>query len=154
MRCKFNHASRTRREAAFSLVEIVMATAIAGVCIAGVIYGYLHASRRADWSACSLAAHAQALQQLERTRACKWDLAANPPVDELLATNFGTQTCVLDLPVVGTNIFRATNVTTITDVQTNPPLRMVTVNCIWTYLNGTNFTNTIITYRCPDSLGE
>lgn len=154
MRCTPQNASRARREAAFTLVEIIMATAIAGVCIAGVIYGYLQATRRADWSACSLAAHAQALQQLERTRACKWDLAAIPPVDELLATNFGTQACVLDIPVVGTNILRATNVTTVIDVQTNPPLRMVTVNCIWSYLGSTNFTNTIISYRCPDSLGE
>ncbi len=139
-----------RSDAAFTLAEVVMSAAIAAMTVSGIIYGYTQSSKRAEWSGYSLAAQALAVQRLEQTRASRWD--PDSAVDQLVGTNFTTQTLVLDIPVIGTNAAYATNVTTITAISAVPPLlRMVRVDCIWKFpTTGRVFTNTVATYRSPD----
>ncbi|MGZ8937632.1 MAG: type IV pilus modification PilV family protein [Limisphaerales bacterium] len=138
------------RAKGFTLIEIVISLMIAAVATAGIVSGYVFTAHSAEWSAFSLAANSLAIQRMEQTRAAKWDLQVSPQVDLLQSTNFPTQIEVLDIPVSGTNYVWGTNVTTITDVSTTPPLRMVRVDCSWQFVNGRVYTNTITTYRAPD----
>ncbi len=139
---------------AFTLAEVVISAAIAAMTISGIMYGYVQACRRAEWTGYSFAAQNIAIQALERTRAAKWDPAATVPIDELTAANFPNETVVLDLPVKGTNVVSATNIITITTVTTTPPLKMIRVECRWPYKDGQVskvFTNTVVTYRGPET---
>jgi hypothetical protein len=49
------------------------------------------------------------------------------------------------------NFVYATNYTTITTLSTIPPLRHIRVDCVWNFMNGKRFTNTVFTYRGPDN---
>jgi hypothetical protein len=135
---------------AFTLAEVVIASAIGALTIGSVIYGYVMSARRAEWSGYSLAANSLAMQGVEMARACKWDLLAAVPVDELVPANFPTRTNILDIPVAGTNVVWATNFTTIKSVSANPPLKMIRVDCVWRFQAKGPYTNTIVTYRAPD----
>ncbi len=139
-----------RGEAAFTLVEVVVASLLAAIMVAGIIYGYTQSAERAEWTGQSLAAQALAVQRAEQTRAAKWDTEAG--VDRLQSTNFPTQITILDLPVSGTNVVYATNFTTISNVSVTPPLlKMIRVDCVWMFMRrGRVFTNTVVTYRAPD----
>ena len=138
-------------QAGFTLAEVCVATVIAAMTVAGIIQGYTQSTKRAEWSAYSLAAQALAAQRLEQTRACRWDTETG--VDQLVAGNFPSQTVLLDIPGVGTNGFYATNVTTITVISAAAPqLRMIRVDCTWRFpTTGRVFTNTVATYRSPDA---
>jgi hypothetical protein len=140
-----------RRVAAFTLVEAVCATALALMTATALIHGYRLATRRAEWSGYSLAAHALASMGIEQARACKWDIRGWPVVDELIGDNFPPAVQVLDVPITGTNMVYATNFTTITTVSADPPLKMIRVDCVWPSFDGRLHTNTIVTYRAPDA---
>jgi type II secretory pathway pseudopilin PulG len=135
--------------AAFTLPEVVISAAIASIAIGGIMTGYVVSARRAEWSVYSLTAHAVATQALERARAIRWDPTANPPIDLLVTNNFPKETILMDLPVSGTNATYATNTITITSISVNPPVKLIMVECVWPFVNGRRYTNTIATYRSP-----
>lgn len=141
--------ARSSRKA-FTLAEVVIASAVGALTIGSVIYGYVISARRAEWSGYSLAANSLAMQGVEMARACKWDLLAAVPVDQLVSSNFPTRTNILDIPVSGTNVVWSTNFTTIKTVSTAPPLKMIRVDCVWKFQSKGPYTNTIVTYRAPD----
>ncbi len=134
----------------FTLMEVVLAIAIGGILISGMMLGYIQAAIRAEWSAHSLAAQSLAVMRLEQARAAKWDRLAYPPLDQLVSGNFPMTVEVLDIPVTGTNIAYATNLTTVTTISTTPPLKMIRVDCIWAFGSRGVFTNTVATYRAAD----
>ncbi len=134
--------------AAFTLAEIGISTAISVMTVAAVMIGYVSASKRAEWSGYSLAAQSLALQNIEMARAAKWDPQGYPPTDQL--TGYVNTTYLLDIPVAGTNRVYATNFTTITYLSSNPPLKMIRVDCVWRFPGRGNFTNTVVTYRTAD----
>jgi type II secretory pathway pseudopilin PulG len=142
--------STNDKRAAFSLVELVIATSIAALTIGGSIYAYVLSMQRAEWSAYSLAAHSLAMQRIEQARAAKWDPMGFPPVDELVSSNFPVQVDVLDIPISGTNVAYATSVTSIATITVNPPLKRIRVDCSWSFVNRGAFTNTLVTYRASD----
>lgn len=123
---------------------------IGALLLAGLVTGYVLSAQRAEWSAYSLAAHSLAMQRVEQIRAAKWDPLAWPPVDEIVASNFPPAAEVLDIPISGTNLVYATNIVTITEVSSQPPLKSVRVDTTWSMGAHGPFTNTIITYRAPD----
>jgi hypothetical protein len=136
---------------AFTLTEVVIATAISALTMAGTIYGYGLTCRRAEWAGYSLAAQSLANQGLEQARAAKWDPMAPTPVDELTNSYFTTpQVNILDIPVIGTNVVFATNFFTITQISTNPNLKMIRVDCVWKFINKGPYTNTVMSYRASD----
>ncbi|MSU20294.1 MAG: hypothetical protein EXS30_02740 [Pedosphaera sp.] len=135
---------------AFTLAEVVMAMAISALVIGGIIAGYTMSAQRAEWSSYSLAAHSIAMQRLEQTRAAKWDPQGWPQIDELVSSNFPARVEVLDIPISGTNVVYATNITTITSMSATPPLKMIRVDCSWMFLSRGPFTNTVATYRTSD----
>jgi type II secretory pathway pseudopilin PulG len=137
-------------EKGFTLPEVVTAAALALVSFGGIVYGYVVSTRWAEWSAYSLAAQSLAAMRVEQARASKWDPRGWPPYDELTTNNFGQTIEVLDIPVSGTNVVYATNTVTIRQLSTSPPLRMIRVDCVWSFQNRKVFTNTVVTYRAPD----
>ncbi len=134
----------------FTLAELLMSLALSCVSIGSIVTGYLMVMNHSEWSADATAAQSLAVQRMEQVRAAKWDLLTSPQVDELVAANFPDLTQSLGVPVLGTNIVNATVKTTIRLLSSDPPLKMVQVDCLWTYLNRGTFTNTLFTYRSPD----
>ena len=133
-----------------TLVEAMLALAIAALTISGVATGYVFAAQQMESAACSAAAEFMALQRLEQVRAAKWDPLANPPVDELVPSNFPVVIGTLDLPVPRDRAEYATNRTSITTVSEDPPLKRIQVDCVWSRLSRGPFTNTITLCRAPD----
>lgn len=141
--------SQSRRNG-FTLAEVIIAICISAISLGGVICAYLMSADQAEWSGYSLAAHSLALQQSEQARACKWDPLAQPPVDQLVTSNFPPRVEIMDLPASGTNLVYATNLTSISVATATPALKMIRVDCVWAYRNRALFTNTVVTYRAPD----
>jgi prepilin-type N-terminal cleavage/methylation domain-containing protein len=142
---------RANRRTGFTLAEILMAMAVMGMTIGGVLYGYLITLRRAEYSAYNLAAQSLAIQRLEQTRAARWQPNNGTVIDELVASNFPPDQQILDVPLQGgTNKIYATNFTTILTISTSPPLRMIRVDCVWNFPKTGSVTNRIATYRAPD----
>ena len=67
-----------------------------------------------------------------------------------MSANFPVEVLPLGMPSISTGGVLATNVTTIIPISTDPPLKMVRVDCTWAFLSRGPFTNTLITYRSPD----
>jgi hypothetical protein len=91
-----------------------------------------------------------AISGLEQVRAAKFDPRGTPATDQLMSSNFPPQTYVLD---VGTSVgpaTYATNTTTILTISTNPPLKMIRVDCTWFYPRRGMFTNSVYTYRAAN----
>jgi Tfp pilus assembly protein PilV len=145
-------ALRPRRANRFcagtTLTEVIISMAVTALAIGGIISGHLFSVDRAEWSARSDAAQALVTQRMEQTRAAKWDSLIG--IDELVSTNFPAQVVPLNMPTTSTSGVMATNVTTIITISTNPPLKVIRVDCTWSFLSRGPFTNTLITYRSPD----
>lgn len=157
-------AGQTRQADAFTLVEVVVSIAIAGVIFSAVLLAYVNAAKYAEWSGYSLAAEALNVQQLEQLKCAKWDTDVLPNVDETTNLNLtawsyvngaykGYTNAILDMPISGTNIVRATNRLWLTNVMisANPPvwIKHVTVSTEWSF-RGEKYTNTIATIMGPD----
>jgi hypothetical protein len=133
------------------VAEVVIALSISALVLWGLIYGFIISTQRAEWSAYSLAAQSLAIQRLEQTRAVKWDPLKWPPdPDKLVAASYPPVAEILDIPVAGGNIVYATNYTTVTDIPGGVPLKLIRVDCVWSFPNRGVFTNTVATYRAPD----
>lgn len=139
---------KAKRSRGFTLAEIVVSLLVMALVVGGVLFGYVKSAERAEWSAYSLAAHSLALQGIEQSRAAKWDPQAWPVVDEQGVTNFA-QIEPLDVPVSGEPIY-ATNYLRVTMVSANPPLRQIRADCVWRFVKGGLFTNSVVTLRAPD----
>ncbi|HWW02097.1 MAG TPA: prepilin-type N-terminal cleavage/methylation domain-containing protein [Candidatus Acidoferrum sp.] len=141
---------RGRPAAGMTLTEVVVALAISGLTVAAIVSGYVFSTGFAEESALSLAASAKAMERIEEARSATWDTSSWPPVDQLVATNFPDKTVTLDLSGSGTGATYATNITQISQISTNPPLKRIRVDCVWCFRGSRLLTNTIETCRAPD----
>ena len=139
-----------RKRQGICLSEVVISIAVSALMVAGLVSSYVLSARSADYISHSTAADAAAQARLEQTRAAKWDTAATPACDELMSGNFPVQVVPLQVPVVGTGRLYGTNRATIVTVSTDPPLKMVQVDCVWSYPTRGPFTNSVVMYRSPD----
>ena len=89
-------------------------------------------------------------ERVEQIRAAKWDPISYPPVDQVVAVNFPEVVKPLDVPLTDTNNPTAAIRTTVSLVSSDPPLKSIQVDCIWSYWDRGPFTNTIVTLRSPD----
>src|SRR6059058_5895092 len=122
---------RTGTAEAVSLIETVIAVAIAAMVIGGLITGFVQSARQAESTAYILAAQAQASQGLEQVRAAKWDpTVSTGAVDQVISTNFPPFVQLLDVPGSSPRPIYGTNITTISVVSTNPLVKMVRVDCV------------------------
>ena len=133
-----------------TLVEVLMALVLSGLAVGGIISGYTYCTASAEKAALSLAANARAMERLEETRSAKWDAASWPSVDQVVTTNFPDKVVTLDLSGSGVGITTATIQTVISQISTNPPLKLIRVDCIWKFKAGQVVTNSIETCRAPD----
>ncbi|MFO1500239.1 MAG: type II secretion system protein [Verrucomicrobiota bacterium] len=114
-----------------TLVEVIVALAIGGLMMAAVAFGFMQCMRRAEWSSFSLAANSLALQRLEQARAAGWNSA--DATNDLVSAKFPADRQMLDVAFGTSNVLWATNFTTITTLSTNPPLKLVRVDCVWRF---------------------
>jgi prepilin-type N-terminal cleavage/methylation domain-containing protein len=135
---------------AFTLMEVVVSLVILGISLSGILTLYLRSAQRADWSAYSVSAQMMALGGLEQCRAAKYDPHGSPPTDTLVSTNFPSRVDILDPGSVNGITSYGTNTTTIRTISTNPPLKLVRVDCTWTYPGRGVFTNSVFTYRAAN----
>jgi prepilin-type N-terminal cleavage/methylation domain-containing protein len=144
------HSVGLGANSAFTLLEVVIAMAILGVSLGGILTLYVRSAQRADWSGYSVSAQMMALSGLEQCRAAKYDPNGSPPTDALVSTNFPSRMDILDPGTVNGITSYGTNTTTILTISTNPLLKMVRVDCTWTYPGRGVFTNSVFTYRAPN----
>ena len=133
-----------------TLVEVVVALAIAGLIVGGIVSGYVYCTTSAVKAELAQAANARAMQRIEEARSARWDTSSYPVVDELVATNFPDEIVTLDLPGTNTSGTSATIRTTIAQASLAPPLRKIHVDCIWQFRGDESVTNSIETIRSPD----
>lgn len=131
----------------FTLLEVVISFGIGAIMIGAIIRGYSLSARRAEWSSYSLAAQTMAIKGLERAVAAPWRQGG---VDKLTAEFFEPVSEFLCLPTQQTNLLTATNFTTIVEISTTPPLRMVRVDCLWTFMGRSLHSNSVATIRGPN----
>lgn len=152
-----------QRTRGYALGEVLIAFGLLALVFAGLIYGYGQTNRMAEWSSMSLAAQSFAQQGAEQARAAVWDPRNNIPptngpgtADELIVGSTNITTDFLDVPIKGdpgTNDlgFTVTNIIYVTGISTNPPLRQIRSDCVWTFpLTGKVQTNTVILLRTAD----
>lgn len=145
VRSQYVGGQRPTREG-FTLIEVVICIAIAAISIAGIIWGYVLAANRAEWTLCSSAAQVMASRHLEQIKTARWDSLA----DELPSpTNFVSEE-PLDIPVTGTGVLIGTNTVDVSEVSADPPLRLLRVDCVWSLVSRGPFTNTAFALRSQD----
>ena len=112
--------------------------------------GHVTSAKIGDFSSASAAAQQLAQEKIEQTRAAKWDTMAYPVVDELVTNNFTATVTTLDVLGAKGSPITATVTTKISDVTLDPPLRMITVECVWSLSSRGPFTNSVTTLRPAD----
>src|SRR5579862_7166982 len=127
--------------AAFTLIEVTVALAIAVLIMAGMFQGYQISSRRAQFASFSLAASAMAMKRAESIVASQWVVSGTSITNIFNPALQATQTNALCVPNSGTNLIWGTNYVTITQLSTNPPYLMVRVDCAWNFMGMGVFTN-------------
>jgi Tfp pilus assembly protein PilV len=137
-------------KSAFTLMEVVISLGILGLSLGGILTLYMRSAQRADWSGYSVSAQIMALSGLEQCRAAKYDPYGSPPTDALVSTNFPSRVDVLDPGTANGTTSYGTNTTTILTISTNPALKLVRVDCTWTYPGRGVFTNSVFTYRAAN----
>jgi type II secretory pathway pseudopilin PulG len=133
-----------------TLIEVVVALAITGLTVAGIVSGYIYCNTANVRDALYMAANGRAQERLEETRAARWDTSSFPSVDQLIATNFPDVLVTLDKAASNSTAITATLKTDISLISTSPPLKRIRVDCIWVFNGAESITNTIETCRAPD----
>ena len=162
----FKQAGKRNAVTAFTLLEVMIGFVIFGLATTGMIYGYVEANRMAEWSSQSLAAMSYGSQGMEQMRSAQWCAEeystgnGQGTTDVLPMTNqpggtwgfWTNQVDTLDIPTTG-NLINVTDYLYVTSISTNPPLRRIVSQVVWTFrLTGKLFTNTAVTLRAPDQL--
>jgi type II secretory pathway pseudopilin PulG len=133
-----------------TLVEVVIALAITGMTVGGIVAGYISCTTAAIKAELFQAASARAMERLEQARSAQWDTSSWPVVDQLVATNFPNEAVSLDTPGSSSGGTTATIETTISQISLSPPIRRIHVDCIWQFRGVELITNSIETIRAPD----
>lgn len=132
---------------AYTLVEVVVSFLIGSLVISGCFKGYQLSARRAEWSSYSMAAQSNAIKKMEDVVASAW--VPQYSVDHITTNLFPTSTERLYLPTQQTNVVLVTNFVSIADLTTTPPVKMIRVDCVWSFL-GETYTNSVGCIRAPN----
>src|SRR5208282_1958090 len=77
-----------RGRAGMTLVEVIIALAITGLTVGGIVSGYIYCTTSAVKAELVQAASARAMERIEEAHSAQWDTSIWPIVDQLVATNF------------------------------------------------------------------
>lgn len=165
--CRVNRGilfSRRYKISAFTLAEVTISIAIAGLVFGAILTGYVQSAKQAEASGYSLAAQAYGIQQLEQARSAVWDVSSITNINQLTNLSMigwanlsgvwrGYTWTNIDIPYSGSNFIRATNFVTVSTVSVSASpsvtIQSVQVDTVWKY-NRRNFTNTMVNYYAPD----
>src|ERR1700690_2887827 len=117
-----------RGRAGMSLVDVVIALAITGLMVVGIVTGYIYCTTSAVKAELAQAANARAMERIEEARSARWDTSSWPVVAQLVATNFPDGVVSLDMPGTNTVGTSATIQTTISQISLTPPIRRICVD--------------------------
>jgi prepilin-type N-terminal cleavage/methylation domain-containing protein len=153
----------------FTLVEVVVCTAIVALIFGGIITSYIQSGKRLQWTGYSLAAQQMANSVLEQARSGVWD----PTIPKNDMTNLNLQsvtytasnnsytytgytTGILDVPYASTNYVLATSYVTdqLVNVSTNVQVQFLRVDTVWPFGQWRSmkfYTNTVVTMIAPDN---
>jgi prepilin-type N-terminal cleavage/methylation domain-containing protein len=170
LKAAFGWRFRSRRQSAgYSLIEVVVASAIMALVYGSILTCYIQCGLRAQWAGYSLAAQSLATEQIEQARSAIWDPAMgfNQATQLNLSGwtyNSGTKTwsgyvtSILDVPYATTNFTVATNYVSVQliTISTIPPVQvqMIQVDTVWPFryrAGNLYFTNTAATLLAPDN---
>src|SRR6476661_1511961 len=84
-------------QVAMTLAEVMVALAISGLSIAGIVNGYTFCTNSAQRNALSLAATTRAIERIEETRSAQWKAIVATNLDKVFTANFTNRTVVLDV---------------------------------------------------------
>jgi len=138
---------KAQKRAGFTLLEVAVAAALAGLLFAAIFRAYTVIGRRVQFAAYSLAAHTAAMQQLEQSMAAQW--APSSGVETLFNTYPATVSNTLYLPNFGDITVPYTNFVSITQISSDPPYAMIRVDCVWAFADMGIYTNTVAILRAP-----
>jgi prepilin-type N-terminal cleavage/methylation domain-containing protein len=145
-----------RGRAGMTLVEVVVALAITGLTVAGIVTGYIFCTTSTVKDSLYMAANARAMERMEDTHSAIWAPYRVPPTNQLVAANFPDKVVILDLSGSGSATNLATLKTYISQISPSPssplssPVMRIRVDCIWQFRGDELITNTIETCRAPD----
>jgi len=138
-----------QNQAGMTLIEILIAVAITALTVIGIVRGYEFCLASSVKDSFYMAAIARAQERIEQTHSARW-ITTSPQINELQPSNFPPETVVLDLFAQSTNSLTAILKTTISDITTSPPVKLIHVDCIWRFEGNQWVTNSIETCRAPD----
>ena len=145
---------RSRVRAAMTLVEVVVALAITGLTVVGIVKGYIYTTETSVKVGLFMAANARVQERLEATHSAIWDTASVPVRDQLVSSNFPPVVFTLNKSSGGAEVVSATLTTEITQITPTPPMtapmKRIRVDCIWRFKGLELVTNSIETCRAPD----
>ena len=133
-----------------TLVEVVVALAITGLTVVGIVKGYIYTTETSVKVGLFMAANARAQERLEATRSAIWDTSSFPVRDQLISSNFPPVVFTLNKSGGGAEVVSATLTTEITQISVTPPLKRIRVDCVWRFKGLELITNSIETCRAPD----
>jgi type II secretory pathway pseudopilin PulG len=133
-----------------TLVEVLVAMAIAFAVLGTLTYGYIQAYRLTDVTTLQAAGQRLVVQRLDTVRQSSWRYVGTTNELNQLTNFAGTLMLPLELPLLTPQPFMARLVTQVDGLGTNPPLQRIRVTCIWTNTNGQAYTNQVATLRAPD----
>jgi prepilin-type N-terminal cleavage/methylation domain-containing protein len=143
----------SRDRAGMTLIEVMIALAITGLMVGGIITGYIYCTTAAIKAELAQLANAKALQRVEEARSAPWNTSSVLTTDQLIGSNFPVQTVSLDMPGTDTNGTLATIYTTIAPISPtpfSPPIATIHVDCVWQFRGAEWVTNSIETIRAAD----
>jgi prepilin-type N-terminal cleavage/methylation domain-containing protein len=135
----------------FTLAEVLIALALLGIMLGGIINSYLAAAQRAEWASASAAAHRLAVMKLEQLKTAPWE-----DLIDLMSEGPKEVEGRLDLPVTVEPNQQATAATVRFWVEEVTPaeqdLVRLGVECVWS-MGSRGYTNPVpplVTYRGRD----
>jgi type II secretory pathway pseudopilin PulG len=138
-----------RGESGFTLVEYLVCFMIGTFSITTIATGYVIASQRTAYLTASAVAQRVAKERMEEVCRARWDLYCNPPINDI-PSMAGTYAVSLRLLQAGADdVVPATVTTAVTALGGGPPLQMIRVDCVWSYMGRGPYTNTVVTFRAP-----
>lgn len=133
-----------------TLVEVVIALAITGLTVAGIVSGYIYCMTATVKAELVQAASERAMERIEEARSAQWDTSGSQPTNQLVTTNFPDVVVSLDLSGTSAGGTSATIQTYISQISANPPLAKIHVDCVWQFRGVEWVTNSVETIRAPD----